>query len=89
MKAIRPTMGKYQWFLHTPGTILGSIEPVRVHGDGHFHNVSPGYKDHAKDFFIDAEFKKNMAREERNLRSTEEVECIQTSKMKLNWSKFL
>ncbi len=28
MKAIRPAMGKYQWFLHTPGTILASIEPV-------------------------------------------------------------
>ena len=35
-------MGKYQWFLHTPA----SIAPI----------VSPGYKDHTKDFFfLDAE----------------------------------
>lgn len=33
---------------------------------------------------------RNTAREIRNLRSTEQVECIQTSKMKLQyWSKFL
>lgn len=41
-RAIRPAMGKYQWFLHTPA----SIAPI----------VSPGYKDHTKDFFfLDAE----------------------------------
>ena len=41
-RAIRPAMGKYQWFLHTSA----SIAPI----------VSPGYKDHTKDFFfLDAE----------------------------------